>query len=1136
MIKEKKYPTGLIDADSAPHMLAPDAAINMTNLRLTSGKNGDVGYFNNIRANAVITNNSNIPDGSEFVGGAISPDEKFIVWFTKCNIDKDFDQINFYDLVNNRYWLVMRNNMEALGRIYGGLNFDKRITDVHIIGSMVYWTDNTEEPRKLHIGAAIRATHPGLTDTPLYEGWQYSWVNAPYAYVDKSVIALICKPPAYPPTIVKEVDPNHQGTFINNESFQFATQYVYYSGEESTFSMFSESSMLNRRTDKSNVIGVYIRQDDIPMPTSVRMLRLVVKVNSTKKCFVVKVWDKNVAQDLDQLNAFNAGGDLSYRFYYNYLGEAIDDNTASKAFESVPRLAGTMAFCKNRMFLGDALEGYNAPTTNSSLQLKISEGVEMSRAGYFVRVSGLRALWSTHGNDLTGYSAFLVLITNAVPGVTLLGYYAITSTIQHGTDSLDPNNIPANVKMADLTFLGVDYDAVRNSIVPNNAVLDRMALRDNTIGRREVSFLANTEEYKWTDLALLYNSEIHGGIVFYDKYLRKCSVVLPHNYYDDAALPGNFGGRAYLPIRNYTLTHKYTSVEWQLSNSNAVNEIPEWAHYYAPVQKDKDRIGYFISSWIQDLKYASMDTDGTYLFTGTSYSDSETVALAINTTSLLMSGMGYTFSEGDICTLITNGNDKFQLPVIGQHGRYILLAPRDIGSVAGVRMIFEIYTPKKSDTAHLFFEIGQMYPVLNPGENNRQYSVLEGVIKPDTYMIYRKHFAFDYFCQAMSPDDAYYKTWVTHYGRTNVLTKTGETRKITNVSYSNTWIAGTALNGLSAFEYLNEENLPIELGRLRRLIGTSKVQGEGQFLLAICENGVASLYIEESQLYDQQGNATIVKSDKVIGTVNVLRGDFGTRNPETVMEFNGNVFWYDRNRAMIIKYSSNGLFPVSGNKLLGPSLGLSKKISDDVLLVGGIDPFHGEYLISMNFEDAETEDYRYKMLGGSTAIIVISENKSGGSHNYSCEGFVSAGTDLYSFKNGHLWKHHAGEGYNNFYGNKVLSKIGVAANQGTEIKRYLSVGVEANHCPTLTEFLTEYPHIQSSDLVENEYTEREGTFYASILRDRFSPNIQGDEWTKMAKGDPLVGPYMFCRFSWDISEKLELRFLTINYKRRDGHE
>ena len=141
-------------------------------------------------------------------------------------------------------------------------------------------------------------------------------------------------------------------------------------------------------------------------------------------------------------------------------------------------------------------------------------------------------------------------------------------------------------------------------------------------------------------------------------------------------------------------------------------------------------------------------------------------------------------------------------------------------------------------------------------------------------------------------------------------------KKKNAIQWSETLVEGTSTNGMSTFDALNEKILPVSMGALRKLQQTSKVQQQGNVMLAIGEEETASLYLGEVQLVGSDTNSTLAYAPNVIGTVNILKGNFGTSNPESVVEYRGHVYWLDAHNGRVIQYSVNGLFPISNFKMI----------------------------------------------------------------------------------------------------------------------------------------------------------------------------------------------------------------------------
>jgi hypothetical protein len=191
---------------------------------------------------------------------------------------------------------------------------------------------------------------------------------------------------------------------------------------------------------------------------------------------------------------------------------------------------------------------------------------------------------------------------------------------------------------------------------------------------------------------------------------------------------------------------------------------------------------------------------------------------------------------------------------------------------------FEIYTPYQQQSNEPFYEVGAKYLITNPKTSSRTYSVLADAIRGDSYLLQRAEGGNTYYTEAMSLNDKFYQNWFDDSGRINLIDRIGQKYEPNSIVYSNTFILGSNINGLCEFEALNEAFVPYECGQIQKLQVTSKVQNEqGSIMLAICQAQTASIYIGEVQLLGSSGNAFVAQSAGVIGTINVLKGNYGTK-------------------------------------------------------------------------------------------------------------------------------------------------------------------------------------------------------------------------------------------------------------------
>jgi hypothetical protein len=421
-----------------------------------------------------------------------------------------------------------------------------------------------------------------------------------------------------------------------------------------------------------------------------------------------------------------------------------------------------------------------------------------------------------------------------------------------------------------------------------------------------------------------------------------------------------------------------------------------------------------------------------------------------------------------------------------------------------------------------------------------------------------------YQAEAMSPNDKFYKNWFTDAGRVNNVDTIGQVTKTNSIAYSNTLVAGSKVNGLSTFDALDEGAavVPQECGAIRKLQLTSKVagQGPGNVMLAICARETASLYLGEVQVTASSQNAFLASAPGVVGTINVLKGSYGTRNPESVQEFKGNVFWYDRDNAKYIQYGINGLFPVSNYKFTrfwkqfseAYAAASTTRIEDwgsRPFVFTGIDPALGELLVSVPrvlqdppkgyLPDYPNEVYPFDVWDGRAKSLVYKLFKEpnfwSSPYQIFAENFIYAGDKLYSFKDGSLYQHNSETDQCTFYGVKYQPAIMFTENKEPALpKVWNNIALSASKIPIETYFRTEDPYIQSSDLKDfDPWSTPEGVLYCYIYNDKLTPSATGLLPDALMLGDKMRGPVLFVMLRWDAP--VRLRFVNIGFDKSKGH-
>lgn len=594
------------------------------------------------------------------------------------------------------------------------------------------------------------------------------------------------------------------------------------------------------------------------------------------------------------------------------------------------------------------------------------------------------------------------------------------------------------------------------------------------------------------------------------------------------------------------------SVTWNIFTLDAAADIPDWAHYYSINITKNLRTRWFIQS-LGTITYCTKDPATEEYAIGSTGYDSIQAGVAVDLTFLQSASYGYSYQEGDVIKVYVNGEMQ-SLSIIDTQGSFVICELRDIGTLGTVAP-FEIYTPYTPADQELFYECGQKYAIIDPTLSTRSFSTITGVIEGDVYLFRRNTNLNNFIAEAMSPSKKIWNVWHTDAGRAKAIDEIGQTNQTTAFVFSNVYIPGTKVNGLSSFDTLNIEVLGEENGPIQRLKLSSKVQEDGTVMLAICAFETSSIYLGEQELFDTQGSAFLARASGVVGTVKALRGSFGTMNPESVIEHNGLIYWWDTRNGTAIQYSVNGLFPISEYKFKRPSNLFSKKMDSltksEIAALGGFpfiipgyDPHHNELYFSIpTVENTPPKGivadvnrvYFYDVYDGLGKTLVYKPqiNAWGMPYSWQPECYMRLGSDLYSVKAGVLFKHNTDSiGY--FYGAQNFALISFTCTPGG-VNTYLSVGVEGNKKPTQAFFRTESPYEQSTILDEMHFDTKEGIHYASIMRDRLSPNTDGSYDEKQIKGDRLFGDTLLVTLEMALSTETYIRTVAIGHVLNQGH-
>lgn len=948
------------------------------NIHIMQSADGGMAAIKNVPGTTEVEFSLAGTSGLQVVGSVEDEENNRVFYFVKATTGND--EILCYNRTSNTIQRVLGDGI--LTSVDGqaatlGLSADYLITGVAFVYPWLFWTDDNEQPRRVNVERGMRTY---LTTYVSPDGTAPTPYSVPINYKD---ISIIREPPRYPIETRKllstdEADIADQTTNqIALYSFQFSYRFLYRDGSLSVLAPYSKLVPFNIDTapDAFDTVEVKIpkRQN---IPNEVDEIQILVRDPQTNNWGIIKRYRRQ--EDVALYNAHNSvsGDALAINFFNTYASTLIQEAEGIKPFDSVPLKSKAMEVAQNRLFLANNLEGYDPiDSLILSAERAISNEALPAASAEYIYVFP-----NTNTFDPAHFAVIVVLIQTGDP--TIDGYYEYQEVDTYSDFS--NGNLPDTIYLNPYNKIGDlgDFDPFNTGLIdyysdvwgvspPNGPGPGINAFVDDTYtGTQPTVFgLGNFGGIEDGDLILKSGSRYQIGLVFYDYAGRNNGVYTN----DDCIIE--------VPERPYTDTEFTTGITWLIDGVVNNNNIPLWATHYSIVRTKNLTTNFFAQGIVNAQAYVEIDVDGNYNYVSTYPTNSEVFAIAWDIHLFYASGLGYTYAEGDVLKFWEeDDSEPKQYAIIGQDGRYIWTRPEDIGSLVANKIgRAEIYTPIRTTDQPLFYEVGETYPIDNAGTISKSFSVYSGVLRGDVYFMLRPtpNPAIVHKTESMSPNADVWQVWNTDAGRPNVvLLDSKQERRKTAIRWSNQYVAGAKINGLCSFDEVDELVLEEAVGPIQKLVLAGKLQAEGTVMLSIGTNSTYSMYLGERQIIDNSDQSLLATSGQVIGTTRDLRGGYGTNHPESVVENDGRVYWYDEQRGAVVRYAVNGLVPISDykfrsffNRLSGQTRGKD--------VIGGFDRLRSEYLLSVQQINADNDveylmDYDGEVLAtGSTASNTV---------------------------------------------------------------------------------------------------------------------------------------------------------------------
>lgn len=1038
------------------------------------------------------------------------------------------------------------------------------ITGIGMIGNELFWSmGEKDQPMFVNVERGIFTFQPAYDSIYEIDPVPYDLVRTttgnPYAletymdFIDQKVSYQIKRGGLFP--MSTGVRSEAGAVILGDKVMQFSFRYIYENGYESVLAPFTEKILyLNPNGDPYNVIDLKFPDIEV-VPRDVKRVEFCYREGNFD---ADGVWVSFKSVPIDELN-LTVFRYSQYTFTYrgNRTGLVIPTDQAIRTFDAVPLQANALEVASNRVFLGNVIPAgsydIDVNDLNFTIQVNSGDGEAVYGSYQAYEVAGEFEDFSGSGVASSSPVYYVLIIVNNSPDTSYNGIYSFSESGSvadinlFGTGNL-PTQVDLDTPVVSWTGSALSSSEVSGQIeqylTPDTPptppsgfpVFNGMIINSyGTYSGGQVlmdAFTTNSSLFSQYKTGTSYQF----GIVPYDSEGRTCGVLTN----DDMIID--------IPFRSYGNATSNAIVTFEISvDAN----FPEWAETYSIVRtknltiSDYVQFGGVITNGKPSIIYArgnNIDGIPTYELLDND-TGSEYVAISIE--GLLSSGGGWLKSEDNTVIIIDHLSNVYKTKVLDlyqdEDGNtwYICswINANFISSTTNPQPIYEFRRNKDiSEENNLFYETGY-FSFARRVTGSKIFN-----IKGDTYIKNRNSF----FVEHYTVD--YKKKHPVDYviGRPLIPVFSNKQKTIGDrIVFSGTAIIDADVTYVNSFSGLHYKEVSDRSGNIQKLIMTSREEIYGQVMLAIGRTGTSSLYLGESLLKDSSGSVMVTASSEVIGSINELRGGFGTSHPCSVAAYQGTVCWYDVNKGSVVRYNSNGINEISLNGMADYFTVMADFVKP-LKLAASISKRHNEYCIHIGVDSNRPDRL---LQGYDTDVVNPFELSDGYVIRYSLVNDIWISADTYEpseldnigtlearFNGGRLWIHKSAS-RNNFFGESYASSVALVLNTNPNtVKVIEAISVESDEKPSHVYIQNLRPYIQQSDLVSNDFRTREGVHYADVLRDRLTPNLIPDYNLGLNIGERIRGQYINVSVEYDYpDEDFELNAINIKYVESTGH-
>jgi len=432
--------------------------------------------------------------------------------------------------------------------------------------------------------------------------------------------------------------------------------------------------------------------------------------------------------------------------------------------------------------------------------------------------------------------------------------------------------------------------------------------------------------------------------------------------------------------------------------------------------------------------------------------------------------------------------------------------------------LLEIYRPNLTPQNKVYYEIGEEYPILNPGTSSRahygdfqsQTSSLPAILTPDFGDIYvRARFsaraALGYAIVEDNNFSDYYVSSGISIGR-GVVRIDLKQEVVRKVIKTENYIENTEFNRLNII-IPGDESFSVS-----EVYGDiTKVLERGDTIKIFQPHRENSVYIGKNYAKDAAGGDIALNTDKIFGSPQFYEAFAGSGYRKSIIMAGTNIYYMDVMTADFYRSAVNGTISLPKN------YGLNNYFED---VCERFRSFTGRKDIIAGYENSNDVVYVSFIMGDTIETTAFSEDEQNkgfvfyvefNNGTVKPEEYANYGDFMYSFVDGQLYEHGNGNP-NEFFGStRKEALIEVIANQYPQLRKtfeFMSVDTSGDwNVEFKIEADDNYKSGQKTKILPKMFKSREGVKTAAIPRNLLN-QLGVEDFQKLYSGNKMSGNSM----------------------------